>query len=558
MEPDADLPTVIRRAPGGALPDDDHAALPAGTRLGEFEILSVIGRGGFGIVYLAHDSALDRRVAIKEYMPDALAARGADGQVSVRSERHGDTFSAGLRSFVNEAQLLGRFDHPALLKVYRFLQANGTAYMAMPYHRGKTLAQHLKQRTEPPDEPWLRALLAPLLDALEVMHAQNCLHRDIAPDNILLLEDDRPLLLDFGAARHVIAGMTQSLTVILKSGYAPVEQYGEVPGLTQGPWTDLYALGSVLEYAITRKLPPQAVGRYLGDKRQPLAQRAPVGYSAGFLRAIDQALAVLPGDRPQSVAAWRALLEAPSAPAAAPARAVPDATPKPKPARSAAPRTPLQRVALGVASAAALLLVGLGLFVTTRQTSSPEATDGSATPAWAEAATDPPAAAPAQEPAPAPAPATLPTPAPVAKSNEPIAPTPARAPPVAAEPAQPAPAPAPAPATVAVAAPEPRSTAAPSPASPAVATGSATTARAPAAASAREAPRLPRSTPAPQVVQAAPPATPSNTPYASAVPTRERDRQPDSARCADIVQRVSLGEPLSDQDRTTLTRECQR
>lgn len=533
MEPDADLPTVIRRAPGGALPDDDHAALPAGTRLGEFEILSVIGRGGFGIVYLAHDSALDRRVAIKEYMPAALAARSAEGQVSVRSERHNDTFSAGLRSFVNEAQLLGRFDHPALLKVYRFLQANGTAYMAMPFHHGKTLAQHLKQRTEPPDEPWLRALLAPLLDALEVMHTQHCLHRDIAPDNILLLEDDRPLLLDFGAARHVIAGMTQSLTVILKSGYAPVEQYGEVPGLKQGPWTDLYALGSVLEYAITGKLPPQAVGRYLGDKRQPLAQRAPVGYSAGFLRAIDQALAVLPGDRPQSVAAWRALLNASPAPAAKPTHTVQDVAAQPPPARATTPRPPLQRAALGVASAMALLL-GIGLFVVGRLTPSPQATGSAATPAWTEAPTSAPTEAPAQTSATVSAPVAQP--ALVSKPDEPIAPAQALAPPVPVEPAQPATAP------TAAAEPAPRSTTAP------------TTAAAPA----REAPRPPRSTPPPQVVQAAPPATPSNTPYASTVPTSGRDRQASSARCADIVQRVSLGEPLSDQDRTTLTRECQR
>ena len=307
--------TVIKGAPAGphgepraGLPGEYADALPAGTRLHEFEILSVIGQGGFGIVYLAHDLTLDRRVAIKEYMPSALATRTKAMTVAVRSSRHTETFAAGLRSFINEARLLAQFDHPSLLKVHRFWEAHGTAYMVMPYYAGITLGQLLLQPGGPPDEARLLALLHPLIDALELMHAARCYHRDIAPDNILMLPDGRPLLLDFGAARRVIGDMTQALTVILKTGYAPVEQYGGLPDMPQGAWTDIYALGSVLEFAITGHTPPQAVARFLKDRREPLAVTAAGRYSDQFLSAIDRSLAVLPKDRPQSVAELRALI----------------------------------------------------------------------------------------------------------------------------------------------------------------------------------------------------------------------------------------------------------
>lgn len=289
--------------------DGEGKALPKGTRLDEFEIIDLIGIGGFGIVYLVQDHSLGRRVALKEYMPSSLAARGSGLQVSVKSQREEETFEAGRRSFVNEARLLAQFDHPALLKVYRFWEANGTAYMVMPYYEGKTLKQALQAMGTPPDEAWLKRLLAPLLDALEVMHAARVYHRDVAPDNIMLLGGERPLLLDFGAARHVISDMTQALTVILKPGYAPVEQYAEMPELKQGPWTDIYALAAVVHLAIMGRTPPPSVGRMLNDSMPPLAQAAAGRYSAAFLRALDRALAVKPADRPQSIAEFRALLE---------------------------------------------------------------------------------------------------------------------------------------------------------------------------------------------------------------------------------------------------------
>jgi serine/threonine protein kinase len=294
--PAAAPPSPARRS-GNALPD--------GARLGEFEIRGVIGEGGFGIVYLAWDHLLRRQVAIKEYMPSTLATRSLTTDVTPRADKFAETFALGLRSFINEAQLLASFDHPSLLKVYRFWEANGTAYMVMPYYQGTTLKRALIALNAPPQEGWLLAQLTPLLDALELMHQARCYHRDIAPDNILLLDEGRPLLLDFGAARRVIGDATQALTAFLKPGYAPVEQYAEMPSMKQGAWTDLYALGSVLHYAIVGHTPPESVARLVTDTMVPLTRAAAGRYSERFLRAIDHALGVRPQDRPQSVAEMR-------------------------------------------------------------------------------------------------------------------------------------------------------------------------------------------------------------------------------------------------------------
>ena len=283
--------------------------LPEGTRLLDYEVTGLIGEGGFGIVYLAYDHSLQRRVAIKEYLPAAMASRAnASAAVVVKSDRHLDTFRLGLRSFVNEARLLARFDHPSLVKVYRFWEENGTAYMVMPYYEGPTLKRALAELGRPPNEGELRQWLRPLLDALTVMHAAHCFHRDIAPDNILLTPGG-PLLLDFGAARRVIGDMTHALTVVLKPGFAPIEQYGEVSSMAQGAWTDLYALASVVYAAVTGHAPMSSVERLMDDRLEPLGVLAAGRYSEPFLTAIDAALALRPNDRPQDVAAFRLLMD---------------------------------------------------------------------------------------------------------------------------------------------------------------------------------------------------------------------------------------------------------
>ena len=349
IAPPGPRPVAPATAPASA---DMGNGLPVGTRLAEFELTALLGEGGFGFVYLATDHSLERRVAIKEYMPSVLAARSANGQVQIKSERHRETFEAGRKSFVNEARLLASFDHPSLVKVYRFWEANGTAYMVMPFYEGKTLKDLLREMGGPPDEAWLRTLLGPLTEALAVIHNESCYHRDIAPDNVMMLADtQRPLLLDFGAARRVIGDMTQALTVILKPGYAPVEQYAESPGMKQGPWTDVYALAAVVYYAIVGKTPPPSVGRLLGDSYVALVEQAAGHYSAAFLAAIDHALVVRPQDRTQNIAQLRSELGLVGGPLASGGAGAAATLPVPVPAELA-PRRPAPNPAAGTASIA--------------------------------------------------------------------------------------------------------------------------------------------------------------------------------------------------------------
>ncbi|MCL2160485.1 MAG: serine/threonine-protein kinase [Betaproteobacteria bacterium] len=291
--------------------DSNVPVLPMGTRLGEFEITALIGQGGFGVVYEARDHALERTVAIKEYLPVSLSTRQRDGTLRPLLRCQRETFELGMNSFINEARLLAQFDHPSLLKVYRFWQERGTAYMVMPYYRGPTLRQALDTMPGRADESLLLSIIEDLTQAIAVMHRANCYHRDIAPDNILLLEGSgRPVLLDFGAARRVIINTTQDITAILKPGYAPIEQYAKTPDTPQGAWTDIYALAAVLHIAITGYKPPPSIERVLTDSYMPLATNAQLQRRFGtqLLAAIDAGLAVRPEARPQSVAAFRKLL----------------------------------------------------------------------------------------------------------------------------------------------------------------------------------------------------------------------------------------------------------
>ncbi|MDR3482351.1 MAG: serine/threonine-protein kinase [Burkholderiaceae bacterium] len=290
--------------------------LPVGTRLSEFELTGIVGEGGFGSVYLAFDHSLQRTVAIKEYMPSALAGRNTDKSVKVRSERHQETFQTGLRSFINEARLLAQFDHPALIKVHRFWEENNTAYMAMRYYEGMTLKKVLTSHPELVTEAWLRTMLTPILEALETLYKINILHRDISPDNIMIQNTGGAVLLDFGAARQIIGDMTQALTVILKPGYAPVEQYADDPTMKQGPWTDIYALSAVLYAAIARKSPPTSVARMIKDPIELLSTEKYPNFSETFLSAVNTGLKVNPDARPQSIAEFRSLFEREVDPAA--------------------------------------------------------------------------------------------------------------------------------------------------------------------------------------------------------------------------------------------------
>jgi non-specific serine/threonine protein kinase len=229
--------------------------------------------------------------------------------VQVKSEEHRKTFTAGLTSFINEARMLAKFSHPGLVEVFRFWEANGTAYMAMRYYRGVTLRETLRTSRQQITEQWLCETLDPILLALKELHNERCFHRDIAPDNILVLPNGKSVLMDFGAARRIISGMTQALTTVLKPGYAPIEQYYDDGSMPQGAWTDIYAVGGLLYHLMTGKVPVQAISRMMSDPLKPVADIIVEGaFSQRLCNVVMKCLAVLPENRYQNVDELRAAL----------------------------------------------------------------------------------------------------------------------------------------------------------------------------------------------------------------------------------------------------------
>ena len=291
----------------------DFVALSAGRMIGRYEVVSVLGQGGFGITYRARDSQLGREVAIKEYLPLALAVRQDGTTVLPRSTGAAEDFSWGRERFVAEGRTLASLqDAPAIVRVFDFLEANGTAYIVMQLLHGETLEGRLK-RSGPLKPAEIDRILWPLLDGLEQVHNAGFLHRDIKPANILLDDAGNPTLIDFGASRAAMAGRSTALTAIFTPGYAAAEQ---MTSAKQGPWTDIYGLSATLYHAITGHTPPSAFDRMLDDGYQPLAQLDPEGFSRGVLAGIDAGLAVAARDRPQTIAGWRPILGMSQAPAA--------------------------------------------------------------------------------------------------------------------------------------------------------------------------------------------------------------------------------------------------
>ena len=284
--------------------DVDFVALKTGQRIGRYEIVAVLGQGGFGITYRARDAQLGRDVAIKEYLPSALAVRQDGVTVLPRTTKMAEDFTWGRQRFVDEGRTLASLEHaPAIIQVFDFLEANGTAYIVMKLVPGDTLEHRIARGTLSPAE--IDRILWPLLDGLEKVHAVGFLHRDIKPANILLDGDGNPTLIDFGASRAAMAGRTSVMTAIFTPGYAAAEQ---MTSAKQGPWTDIYGLSATLYHAITGQAPPSAFDRMLEDGCEPVSRLAPAGFSPGLLVGIDAGLAVKASDRPQTIAGWRSVL----------------------------------------------------------------------------------------------------------------------------------------------------------------------------------------------------------------------------------------------------------
>ncbi len=291
-------------------------ALPRLARLDEYRIEQVLAQSSFGVVYRAHDTVLGLQVAIKEYLPDALALRGAEMQVLPRSKAQAEGFERGRKAFIDEAQRLARCDHPSLVHVTRILHQHGTVYRVMRHCPGPTLLAQRRDSAEAPSAATVRAWLDALLGALHTLHDAGCVHGAVAPGNILIGPAGRPVLLDFEAvSAALISDRTQSMMVALEPCFAPIEQREPSAMMPLGPWTDLYSLAATLHFCISGHLPAAPAHDGTAAAFEPLAllwQRRGVALddaSARLAAAIDACLLEWPQHRPQSVAAFQALLD---------------------------------------------------------------------------------------------------------------------------------------------------------------------------------------------------------------------------------------------------------
>jgi len=328
-------------------------ALPAGGVLNrQFLIGRVLGHpGGFGITYLAFDQRLHKRVAIKEYLPRDLAARAADStHIQPYSTQDTSLYQHGLEQFEREARILAQLDHPNIVRVMQFFEAHGSAYLVMDYYSGETLAEYLnRQPNGRMREADALRLIQPILDGLRAVHAKQLLHRDIKPANIYLARSSagvRPILIDFGAARHAVGERSHSFSVVLTAGYAPFEQYSRRG--KQDTWTDVYAAAAVLYRCLTGETPPDAIERKDEDTLKPASA---FGISTPVDAALMAALALEASDRTQTIDAFRDQLRDPAAPPPEPLPPDPEpAPPAPTPSR---PR-PWLLIGLGTTALGAL------------------------------------------------------------------------------------------------------------------------------------------------------------------------------------------------------------
>lgn len=288
-------------------------SLRSGHRILWYRIDRVLGHGATGITYLATDTNLNRRVAIKEYLPPDFAIRDDESWVRPISQQHSVDYEAGLERFVREGQVLDRFEHPNIVRVLNVFETSNTAYMVMNYERGQNLREILAHR-QPLDEKELLRIVLPIVDGLQGVHQQGFIHRDIKPSNIFIREDGSPVLLDFGSARYTETLPARTVTNFVSPGYAPIEQYASKTD-QQGPWTDIYGLGATLYRAMTGLTPIPAIDRSAAianvgfDTFTSSFDAAQTHYSQQFLSAVDHALQFKAADRPQTVAAWRSELD---------------------------------------------------------------------------------------------------------------------------------------------------------------------------------------------------------------------------------------------------------
>lgn len=279
-------------------------ALPYGSILnGQYITGRVLGQGGFGITYIAQDYNTKELVAIKEYFPGVLATRTGPRSVQPFSAYSNENFAFGKRIFLKEATTLSRFTgSPNIVRIHQFFEENGTAYFSMEYVKGESLKQYVQKKGGSLSWHEAEKIFLPVMEALEEVHAQGIIHRDIAPDNIAITEEGGVKLLDFGAARYSMGDRSNSLSVILKHGFAPKEQYSRHGN--QGPWTDVYAMAATIYNVLTGEMIPDSIDRNAGDRLPPLSSRG-VFVPEHVESALITALAVESEDRFRTMREFR-------------------------------------------------------------------------------------------------------------------------------------------------------------------------------------------------------------------------------------------------------------
>ena len=282
-------------------PDENAHHLPAGTILSEKYIIGrVIGEGGFGITYIGRDTNLDMVVAIKEYYPNGYVNRinSANYNITVTGKNNEEFFENGKKKFIREARILAKFSgNKSIVDVRDFFECNNTAYIVMEYIHGVTLSTYIKNNGNFEAVDLIQRML-PIFSALKLIHKNGLIHRDISPDNIMILQDGSLKLMDFGAAREVNFDDKKSLSIVLKHGYAPEEQYRSKG--KQGAWTDIYAACATIYKCITGITPDESTERVYSDELQPPSHYG-IDIPVNYEQALMKGLAVYQKDRYQSV-----------------------------------------------------------------------------------------------------------------------------------------------------------------------------------------------------------------------------------------------------------------
>ena len=283
-------------------------SLPKGYRLPEYEVEKPISEGGFSIVYLATHLPTRTRVVIKEFFPVKYAKRIDSGRVETMTEEASRSFGMGIKRFFNEGSALAKIEHPNIVHVTHLFRANNTVYMVMDFEVGRDMRWYIKRKNGSLSEKFLRTVFPEVMSGVSALHKNHILHLDIKPANILLRTGGNPLLIDFGAVKHMKGAANLEVKGhTLTQGFAPIEQHnhGNI-----GPWSDIYAIGATMYSCITGKPPPGAPERVKKDKLESVIRSfEKKRYSASLLEAIIAAMKMDMTERPQTIEEFMALMD---------------------------------------------------------------------------------------------------------------------------------------------------------------------------------------------------------------------------------------------------------